>query len=101
MPCTFPKLYWKQLYFLQAEYPKDINQPNNKKQGFIVIKKNSIALLQFVHQMCLTRNGHLHVTNQTNTKAYKHLQLIQKITELYERVNYTLAADRGIFAKLI
>ena len=58
-------------------------------------------MLEFVHQLWLTQNGHLHQTDISTAPSYKRLQLLQEIRELYTKRYDMLVNDRAIFLKNI
>ena len=66
----------KKLVNQQTEYMTIVKEKNDKQQDRQAIKQIIITMLEFVHQLWLTRNGHLHRTDISTAPSYKRLQLL-------------------------
>ena len=84
---------------LQEAHLKRNNLPRKSNQAFSGLKALLNHSIHHVHNIWLTCNSHLHVTNLQTSFCYLHSHLLTQVKALYNSAPHMLVSDREIFAK--
>ena len=95
----FDGLLCTQWLDLQEEHLERNKLPRKNNQAFSGLKALLNQSIHHVHDIWLTRNSHLHVTNPQTNFCYIHSHLLKQVKALYDSAPHMLVQDREIFAK--
>ena len=84
---------------LQEEHLSRNKLPRKNNQAFSGLKALLNQSIHHVHEIWLTRNSHLHVSNPQTKFCYIHSHLLKQVKALYDSAPHMLVLDREIFSK--